>query len=163
MATGQPPSSVEPARNAGHAGSAPGWSTRAGHQATRAVVLVAGLGLLVGFFLPWMRFGDFAALSGLSLMVSSGTAVDALAGPSRGLLVIIPVCGAALVASAILAPRFAALVSLVSGIAILAFGLFTLARLFFETVGPGMWVVVVSAFAAAGVGVAYLASDRDAD
>jgi len=126
-------------------------------------VLVAGLGLLVGFFLPWMRFGQFAALSGLSLMVSSGSAVDALAGPSRGLLVIIPVCGAALVASAIFAPRVAALVSLISGIVILAFGLFTLARLFFETVGPGMWIVVVSALASAAVGLAYLVSPGDTD
>lgn len=126
-------------------------------------MLVAGLGLLVGFFLPWMRFGQFAALSGLSLMVSSGSAVDALAGPSRGLLVIIPVCGAALVASAIFAPRVAALVSLISGIVILAFGLFTLARLFFETVGPGMWIVVVSALASAAVGLAYLVSPGDTD
>lgn len=161
MTTGQSPSpSVGPASGTE---PAPSWSARAGNQATRAIVLVAGLGLLVGFFLPWMRFGQFAALSGLSLMVSSGSAVDALAGPSRGLLVIIPVCGAALVASAIFAPRVAALVSLISGIVILAFGLFTLARLFFETVGPGMWIVVVSALASAAVGLAYLVSPGDTD
>jgi hypothetical protein len=135
-------------------------SERAGAQGIRAAVFVSGVGLLVGFFMPWMRFGEVVALSGLSLLFSSGTAVTALAGPSRGLLIIIPVCGAVLVATSVFAPRFAAPASLVSGIMILLFGLFTLIRLFFETMGIGMWVVVLSSFVAAGVGIAAVARSR---
>lgn len=134
---------------------------RAEFQGTRAVAFAAGLGLLIGFFLPWMRFGQVAVLSGLSLMVSSGTGIDALAGPARGLLVIIPVSGAALIASALFAPRLSPVVSLLSGFAILAFGLFTLARLFLQTVGFGMWVVVLSALVATGMGIAALSRPRD--
>jgi len=130
--------------------------------ALRAIVFLAGLGLLVGFFLPWLRFGEIAAVSGLSLMVSSGTAVDALAGPSRGLLILIPVCGAAMVGTSFLGPRASILAALSSGVAILAFGLFTLARIFLETVGSGMWIVVVSALMAIGAGIAGIARIRSA-
>lgn len=128
----------------------------------RAVALIAGAGLLVGFFLPWLRFADVAKFSGLSLMVSGGSAVEALTGPARGMLIIIPVCGAVLVASAVFAPRLAGLASLVSGLAILGFGLFTLARMFIATVGLGMWLVVVSSLVAAGVGAVAVAGGRSA-
>jgi hypothetical protein len=137
-------------------------AARAAHQGMRAVAFVAGVGLLLGFFLPWIRFGQAAAFSGLSLMVSGGTVVDALAGPSRGLLIIIPACGAVLVASAVLAPRWTPIAALVSGSAILLFGLFTLARLFLNTVGVGMWIVVAAALVCAGIGVASLAGGRSA-
>ncbi len=139
-----------------------GWSAKAGDQALRAVVFVAGLGLLVGFFLPWLRFGQFAAVSGLSLMVSSGQAVDALAGPARGMLILIPACGAVLIAASVFGPRLAGVAALAGGTAILVFGLFTLARLFLETMGTGMWIVVAAALLAVGAGVAGLARSRSA-
>lgn len=132
-------------------------------QLLRALVFVGGLGLVVGFFLPWLRFGEFAAVSGLSLMVSSGQAVDALAGPARGLLVLIPVSGGALIAASVFGPRLAVLAALVGGIVVLAFGFFTLARVFLETMGAGMWVVVASALLAAGAGVAGVARSRSGD
>ena len=144
-------------------GSAPAEPTRveqAAGQILRALVFVSGLGLLVGFFLPWLRFGEFAAVSGLSLLVSSGQAVDALAGPARGMLVLIPLCGAALVAASVFGPRLAVVVALVGGIVVLAFGFFTLARVFLETMGAGMWLVVASALVAAGAGIAGFARNR---
>lgn len=138
----------------------PGWADRAGGGTLRVVVFLAGIGLLVGFFMPWLRFGQFAAVSGLSLMVSSGEAVDALAGPSRGMLILIPASGAALLGASVFGPRVAGMAALGTGIAILGFGLFTLARLFLETMGSGMWVVVGSALLAVGAGVAGLARSR---
>ena len=60
------------------------WSAQAGDQALRLVVSLAGLGLLVGFFLPWLRFGDVAAVSGLSLMVSLAAVALAMTGVSTG-------------------------------------------------------------------------------
>lgn len=146
--------------SAGRSGGEATLAQRAGDQGLRALVLVAGLGLLGGFFLPWLSFGEFAAVSGLSLLVSSGTVVEALSGPSRGLLVMIPVCGTVLVASGVLAPRLAPVAALASGVAILAFGLFTLARVFFQTVGLGMWLVVGSSLLAAAVGIAAWARKR---
>lgn len=134
--------------------STPSWSTQAGDQALRGVVSLAGLGLLVGFFLPWLRFGQVAAVSGLSLMVSSGQAVDALAGPSRGLLILIPACGAGLIACSAFGPRLSVVAGLTAGIAIFGVGLFTLARVFLETMGSGMWVVAGSALLAVGAGIA---------
>lgn len=135
-------------------------SARAGDQLLRGLALVAGIGLLIGFFLPWLRMGDLAAVSGLTLMVSSGTVVDVLTGPARGLLIIIPVCGGALVASGLFTPRLAPMAALASGFAIMAFGIFTLARAFIQTVGPGMWLVVGSALLAAAVGIAAWARMR---
>lgn len=138
----------------------PGWANRAGGGTLRVVVFLAGIGLLVGFFMPWLRFGQFAAVSGLSLMVSSGEAVDALAGPSRGMLILIPASGAALLGASVFGPRVAGMAALGTGIAILGLGLFTLARLFLETMGSGMLVVVGSALLAVGAGVAGLARSR---
>lgn len=141
----------------------PNGSGRMSDLALRAIVFLAGLGLLVGFFLPWLRFGEIAAVSGLSLMVSSGTAVDALTGPSRGLLILIPACGAAMIGTSFLGPRFSIVAALASGVAILVFGMITLARVFLETVGSGMWIVVVSALMAIGAGIAGIARGRSAD
>lgn len=158
--------SSRPLSKDGSIGSGPGapsGSSQAGGRILRVVVFVAGLGLLVGFFMPWLRFGQFAAVSGLSLMVSSGEAVDALAGPASGMLVLIPASGAALVAASVFGPRLAVVTALGTGLAILGFGLFTLARLFLETMGTGMWVVVGSALLAVGAGVAGLARSRSAD
>jgi len=159
MASPHAPSS-SPGPAAGSTDSVPSWSARAGDATTRAIVVITGVGLLIGFFLPWIRFADVAAVSGLSLLVSSGTVVEALAGPSRGLLILIPVCGAALIACGIFGPRLAALAALASGLAIIGFGLFTLARVFVATVGTGMWVVVVSALAATATGLAALLRSR---
>jgi len=142
------------------AGAGPSLSERAGDQAVRAVAFLAGLGLLGGFFLPWLRFGEVAAVSGLSLMVSSGTAVTALAGPAKGMLIIVPVCGGALVACAVLFPRLAGLATFVGGLSVIGFGLFTLARAFFQTVGTGMWIVVLSALVAAATGLVALSRRR---
>lgn len=157
-----PSSSIASDRLAGSRDPGPSWSAQAGDQALRVVVLLAGLGLLVGFFLPWLRFGEFAAVSGLSLMVSSGSAVDALTGPSRGLLIMVPACGAGLVACSAFGPRASVIAALAAGIAISCFGLFTLARVFLETMGSGMWIVSGSALLAVGAGIAGIAGRRSA-
>lgn len=163
MSTPQSPSPFEAASPRSRPDPEPGLAEKAGDQLLRGLVFLAGIGLLVGFFLPWLRLGQFAALSGLSLMVSSGSAVDALAGPARGFLLLVPVCGAALVGCGWLGPRPSILAALVAGIAIVSFGLFTLARVFFETVGSGMWIVTASALVSMGVGIAGIARTRGGD
>lgn len=160
MSSTQSPSPFDAALPPARRDPEPGLAERAGDQLLRGLVFLAGVGLLVGFFLPWLRLGQFAALSGLSLLVSSGSAVDALAGPARGFLLLIPACAIALVGCGWLGPRPSILAGLVAGLAIVAFGLFTLARVFFETVGSGMWIVTASALVAVGAGVAGIARTR---
>ena len=160
MSTTQTPSPFETTAQPARRDPAPGLAERAGDQLLRGIVFLAGVGLLVGFFLPWLRLGEFAAMSGLSLMVTSGTAVSQIAGPARGLLILIPACGAALVGCSLLGHRASVLAGLIAGVAVLGFGLFTLARVFLETMGSGMWIVAASALIAIGAGIAGIARTR---
>lgn len=134
-------------------------TTRAAHVVTRIVAGAAGLTLVVGFFLPWVKAGDLAVLSGFALLVSSGTMTDVLAGPSRALLFAIPAAGAAIVACSFISAKAAARASLSCGLAILIFGFYAVARAFLASTGPGMWLVVLAALIATGVGL--VATTRD--
>jgi hypothetical protein len=120
---------------------------------TRGLLGVSGLGLLIGFFLPWIRFGNMVVLSGFSLWASSGEAVDVISGPRRMLLFMVPLAALALLACAFTGHRVSIWVALLSSIVLLGYGAFTLVRLFLETTGIGMWLVVFSALIAFGVGL----------
>jgi len=121
---------------------------------TRALTMCAGAGLVAGFFMPWLKLGDVASMSGLSLAVSSGSMVDVLAGPARAMLFFVPISGVAMMACAVLGPVAAARAALVSGALIMLFGFYTLMTVFIDTTGLGTWVVVASALGAAAVGLA---------
>jgi len=122
----------------------------AGALLARIVIGLAGLGLLIGFFLPWIRLGDLVSMSGLSMALTGGEAVKELSG-FRLILLIVPVAGLALLASAIRGWAYA-WVALASGILIFAAALFTLIRVFLDSTGAGMWVVAISALVAVAVG-----------
>ena len=144
------PEQDSPARSSGRAKLA----TAAPTAATRVALGAAGVGLVVGFFLPWFNLGTLMSVSGFGLVVSSGAAVEGLSGPHRALLFVVPFSGLALLATAVRGPRVATWVALASGVFILAYGLYTLLRLFFDATGAGMWLVVGSALLALGVGIA---------
>ena len=127
---------------------------------TRVVTGGAGVALLIGFFLPWIKLGEVAAISGFAMLVSSGTVIEAVAGPSRAMLFTIPAAAVAMIACSVVGPKAAARSALVSGLAILLFGLYTAARAFFSSTGTGMWLVVFASLVAAGVGL--VAAGRDA-
>ncbi len=113
----------------------------------------AGLGLLTGFFMPWIHMGNLVVVSGFSMVTSSGQAVEILSGPHRALLLIIPVSGLALLGSAMSSHRLTAWVAMFTGGLLISYGLYMLIRMFFETAGLGMWVVAVSALVALGAGL----------
>jgi hypothetical protein len=120
--------------------------------AARIAVGLAGLGLLVGFFLPWVRLGDVVSLSGLGMALTGGEAIKELSGPFRSILFVVPLAGLALIASAI-RDWAVGWAGLAGGLLIVAIGLFTLIRVFLDSTGAGMWVVALSALVATAVGV----------
>lgn len=138
-----PPS--DPATPATPAAPAPLW--------LRAVLGLAGLGLVAGFFMPWVHFGELVSVSGLALAVSSGQAVEGMSGPHGGLILIVPLAGVLLLAGAIRGHRGIAWAALVCGFLIFAVGLYTLVRLFLDSTGAGMWVVAACAVVATAAGI----------
>ena len=121
-------------------------------MAARIALAAAGLGLVVGFFLPWIRLGDVLVLSGLGMALTGGEAIEALAGPLRGIVFIVPIAGVAMLAIAIRGARAIAVTGLAGGLLVFASGVITLIRAFLDSTGAGMWVVVISALTAIAVG-----------
>lgn len=158
----------EAAPGTGSAGEAPLARTEARSNAPRGVKAtlsrvalgVSGLGLLVGFFMPWLRLGAAMTVSGFGLMLSGGEVVEALTGPHRMLLFGIPMFGLALLLSALFAPRFAGWIGLVGGTLIVVYGLVTVISVFLAATGAGMWIVVFASLGALLAGVLGLARRR---
>ncbi len=110
----------------------------------RAVFLLCGLALLIGFFLPWVTAGTAIELSGLGLIFSGGDVVQAISGSGRFLLVMVPLLGAVLIVGAVTARRWTVWVGTIGAGALLLFGIFHVILLFMSSTGLGMWLVVFS-------------------
>jgi hypothetical protein len=132
-----------------HAPLVPG--SRVGSLAMRILFALCGVGLVVGFFMRWMTIGQIVSVSGFTLMMTQGEAVDLLSGGNRWLLFVVPVFGVLLLLGAFTGRRFALWAGLLCGMFVLGFGFFAVVRAFFQTTGLGMWVVVLSAFLAFGM------------
>lgn len=122
------------------------FGTRTRSWLTRVALGLSGLGLFVGFFLPWVRFGKMVSASGFGLMVSQGEIVQVLSGPARTLLLAVPVLGAMLLFGAATGHAASLWVALFAGVLVIGYGLFMLVTLFLQTTGLGLWVVVACAF-----------------
>ena len=118
----------------------------------RIALALAGLGLVVGFFLPWVRLGDVLVLSGLGMALTGGEAIQALAGPLSAIVFIVPIAGLVMLAIAIRGARAIAVTGLACGLLVVATGVITLVCAFLDSTGSGMWVVVISALTAIAVG-----------
>ncbi|MFI5307144.1 MAG: hypothetical protein ACHQ53_07325 [Polyangiales bacterium] len=119
--------------------------TALGSLVARALLIAAGLGLVIGFLLPWFSIGGAASISGLGLLVMRGEVVEMMTGPHRVLLFAVPLLGAALLVAGFMGHRIALWIALSAGIVVIGGGVYTLIRLFFDATGMGMWIVVVSA------------------
>ncbi len=128
-------------------------STPLGSFVARVLLGAAGLGLVLGFFLPWVSIGGAAAISGLGLLVTQGELVDLITGPYRILLFAVPLLGSGLLVGALSGHRITVWLALAAGIAVLSGGLYTVIRLFLSSTGLGMWVVVASALISLAVGL----------
>jgi hypothetical protein len=131
-----------------------------GAMASRGLLAMAGMGLLIGFFMPWIRFGNMVVLSGFSLWASSGEAVEVISGPRRALLFMVPLSAIALMVCAYVGHKLSIWVALIASTILLGYGAFTIIRLFVESTGLGMWMVVGSAMLTFAVALIGLGSSR---
>ena len=111
---------------------------------------LSGVGLIIGFFMPWIKLGETVSLSGFSLVLTGGW--EQLSPPSRGLIFSIPLIGLALLASSIKGFRGLGWAGLATGILIGLVGMYTLITAFLDSTGIGMWLVSGCALLAMGTG-----------
>jgi hypothetical protein len=117
-------------------------ATRIGSMVMRVLLGGCGVALVGGFFMRWLTLGDMVSVSGFTLIVTEGEMVSLLSGSHRFLLFAVPVFGILLVVAGVFGHRFGLWVALVTGVTVLGFGAFTLIRLFVESTGAGLWIVV---------------------
>lgn len=106
--------------------------------------------------MPWVDLVTMVSVSGFDLMVSQGQMIALLSGPFRMLLLAVPVAGALLLLGAVTGHRASLWVALLTGLLVLGYGTITLVRLFLETTGLGLWIVVGAAFLAFGLSLVTL-------
>jgi len=112
-------------------------------KTARTLLVVTGIALLAGFFLPWVDLGYAARISGFEV---------ARHGPSGGLfstmLWLVPLGGIAMIATAMSNSRYARLTSVLVGLALVGYAVVKTVHAFFATTGLGLWLVIVGALAA---------------
>ncbi len=132
----------------------------------RALLGFAGLALLVGFFLPWVRNppdqaeGAVTFDSGFSLAFST-TGIEGTPGIA---VLIVPILGALLSAIAFMGLRYAAQTAVGVAVGILGYALYVLGSMFVQHTGYGLWVVSIGTFLTLLLGVAtWMIARRGAD
>src|SRR5581483_770842 len=109
----------------------------------QTALVVAGLALMVGFFLPWIDIGGMITASGWTIVWRAEGATT-----TRLLLGLVPFIGAALAIAGVTASRKTTGIALAAGGGILAYFAWSFARGFFATTGLGLWLVIGGAIAA---------------
>jgi hypothetical protein len=117
-------------------------ATRVGSLVMRVMLGACGVALIAGFFMRWLTLGDMVSVSGFSLIVTEGEMVSLLSGAHRVLLFAVPVFGILLVVAGAIGHRFGLWVALITGVTVLGFGMYTVIRLFLESTGAGLWIVI---------------------
>ena len=135
-------------------------ATAAGAFVIRVLLCVAGGGLIVGFFLPWLTIGQLAELNGPALMGANSQIANLGSGPTGMLLMMVPLLGVGLLMGGLTGHRIAAWVALIAGGAVIGDGLVTLVKLFLDATGTGMWMVIGSAFLSLILGLISLGRGR---
>jgi len=115
----------------------------------QTALVVAGLALVVGFFLPWVDIGGMITASGWTIVWRAEGATT-----TRILLGFVPVIGALLALAGLTASRKTTGIALAAGGGILGYFVWSFARGFFATTGLGLWLVIAGAIVALGVGLA---------
>lgn len=157
------PSEVESRRKP----AAPGANAAAPHLGLRIALGMAGLMLLVGFFLPWVKIQSRAAddrpnevqrelvnYNGFQLASSDDDFIRAAAGSDtqRQLLWLIPLFGLCLTAVGLLGFRWSGAVAAVLGLLLVGYGIVTVVIMFFQNTAYGLWLVLLGAFLALAAG-----------
>lgn len=132
------------------------------HMVLRIVLGTAGLLLVVGFFLPWLKLEELATVSGMQLVIDENPVIRALVGndTQRYLLLLIPGFGLALTAVGFLGVRYSGHIAAVLGVLIVLYGVVTLIIFFFQKTGVGLWLILVGAILAIAAGTFAWARSR---
>jgi hypothetical protein len=152
-----PTSPTDASANPAHAAPRQG----APHIVLRVLLGFSGLALLVGFFLPWFRVpgaeGTQATLqSGYALMTSGD-----LAGTPALLLLVVPILGAVLSATAFMGFRFSGEVAVGVAVLLIVYALYVLLQVFVQHTGEGLWIVAGSTLVILLLGVITWMLGRD--
>jgi hypothetical protein len=115
----------------------------------QTALVVAGLALVVGFFLPWIDTGGMITASGFTIVWRAEGATA-----TRILLAFVPVIGAMLALAGLTASRKTTGIALAAGGGILGYFAWSFARGFFATTGLGLRLVIAGAIVALAVGLA---------
>jgi hypothetical protein len=118
----------------------------------RAAFVASGAGLLVGFFMPWVKLGALVSVSGFGLVFADGDMVSMISGSNRFFLFAIPLLAVALIVLAVLGQRAASWVGAAGGVAVLGYAVYTVLSLFLASTGLGMWLVAASTLVALSLG-----------
>ena len=132
-------------------------------MALRILLGTAGLLLVVGFFLPWLRIELPAAggetvllreISGMNLVTDGEPTIRALVGDTqRWLLLAIPVFGLALTAVGFLGFRWSGIVAAILGLSLVGYGVVTVVLFFFQKTALGLWLILGGTFLAVAAGM----------
>lgn len=104
----------------------------------RTLIAIAGVALVLGFFLPWISFGGLGASGWFFARNSSASAF----------IWLVPVGGLAMVGTAVTGSRHARLTSAAVGLALVGYAVVKTVYSFFATTGLGLWLVIGAALAA---------------
>ena len=134
------------------------------HMALRIVLGTAGLLLVVGFFLPWLKLEEIATVSGMQLVIDDNPVIRALVGDDtqRWLLLLVPGFGLALTAVGFLGVRYSGHIAAVLGLLIVLYGLVTTIIFFFQKTGIGLWLILAGSLLAVAAGAFAWARQRAA-
>lgn len=134
------------------------------HIVFRILLGTAGLLLVIGFFLPWLRLeipaavgvpAEIKMISGVELVWSEEPLVRAMAGDEtqRYLLLFIPAFGLLMTAVGFLGFRWSGVVAAVMGLTLVGYGIVMFAIFFFQKTGLGLWLILGGAFLSVSAGV----------
>lgn len=108
---------------------------------SRTLISIAGLVLVLGFFLPWLDFGGLG-VSGWYFAKNSSMS---------SMIWLIPIGGIAMIATAMTGSRHARLVSAVVGLTLVGYAVVKTVHSFFATTGVGLWMVILAALGALAI------------
>lgn len=135
------------------------------HVVFRILLGTAGLLLVIGFFLPWLRLEMPAAdlsgmamikeITGMQLVFSDEPLIRAMGGDDtqRYLLLFIPAFGLAMTAVGFLGFRWSGVVAALMGLTLVGYGIVMFAVFFFQKTGLGLWLILGGAFLSVSAGV----------
>ncbi len=140
------------------------------HIGLRIVLGAAGLLLLIGFFLPWLRLegqdNQTNLVTGLDVVMAGDPVVRALVGQdaNRYVLLAIPLFGIALTAVGFLGIRYSDRIAAVLGILIVGYGMVMVVIFFFQKTGFGLWMILGGAFVSILAGlISFIRSRAETD